>query len=405
MKVEGKQMHIAFLLNSFGFPHGKAATERVRLIGKALVEHDARVTVLCTRNTERHKEAINKISKGIYEGIKYIYTSGSTSRPDSFIGRRIVDIRGLFSGLKWILSQRGKEKVDIIYNFTTIQRVTLCRFLFSSLATILRIPFVLEINELPWLLQEKCRKLDRYINPLYFSAGGIVISDYLMNYTISNSNHKNYNCLDLPILIDTNEYSVSKTKIENWVTFAAAPGYIKELEFILNAMLLVWQVFPQVELHLLGGHSKEQIRACRYNDNHKENIVSHGYVSKDIYRQILSQSYILLVPLFDDTRSRARFPTKIAEYLSTGRPLLTNSAGEINRYFTNDENAFIAESYSVESYSASIIKALESRTLAKIVGLNGRKLAEKYFDYRMHAIRLYNYFNSICNYSYPLRNE
>lgn len=398
-------MHIAIISSSFGFPFGKAATQRVRLIGRALTEQGAKVTVVCTRNTEKPDSQMNKTSKGIYDQVNYIYTSGNTIRPASFIGRRIADIRGILFGVKWLYSEYRRGNLNAIYSFITIQRVTIYRIIFGVLAKILGIPFIIEINERPWSLHEKVHILGTFLNPAFLSKGGIVISDYLLDYMENNCNQGKYNYLVLPILVDTKEYSICTQKIEKWVTFAAAPGYTKELVFILKAMMIVWNEFPDVELHLLGGHSKEQILSCTYNANYNEKIVSHGYVSRDIYWQILSQSYILLVPLFDEIKSKARFPTKIGEYLSTGRPILTNSAGEIDRYFTNDENAFIAESYSVESFATSIIRTLKSRILTNKVGLSGRKLSEEHFDYRKYSLRLYNYFYSICSSSYPLRNQ
>ena len=50
----------------------------------------------------------------------------------------------------------------------------------------------------------------------------------------------------------------------------------------------------------------------------------------------------LLIPLFDDVRSTARFPTKIGEYLASGRPIVTTAVGEMPRYFEDGVTAFIS---------------------------------------------------------------
>ena len=399
--LKGKPMHIAIISSSFGFPFGKAATQRVRLIGRALTEQGAKVTVVCTRNTEKPDSPTNKNSKGIYDNVNYIYTSGNTIRPTSFIGRRIADIRGILLGIKWIYSENKRGNLNAIYSFITIQRVTVYRIIFSVLAQILGIPFIIEINERPWSLHEKVHILDRFLNPAFLSKGGIVISDYLLDYMENNCNQSKYNYLILPILVDTNEYSICTQKIEKWVTFAAAPGYIKELAFILEAMLIVWKKFPNIELHLLGGQSKE--RLLSYADNGvisiSNKIVSHGYIHRTIYKEILSKSYVLLAPLFDDTRSQARFPTKIGEYLATGRPVVTTEVGEVEKYLSDGVNGFLAGSGSPESFADRIINVFQSEVAQIIKSKNHRAIAEQFFDFRKHSMRLYDYFSSICTNS------
>ena len=394
--LKSKQMHIAIISSSFGFPFGKAATQRVRLIGRALTEQGAKVTVVCTRNTEKPDSPINTNSKGIYDNVHYIYTSGNTIRPASFIGRRIADIRGILFGVKWIYSKYRRGNLNAIYSFITIQRVTIYRIIFGVLAKILGIPFIIEINERPWSLHEKVHILDIFLNPVFLSKGGIVISDYLLDYMENNCNRGKYNYLVLPILVDTKEYSICTQKIEKWVTFAAAPGYTKELVFILKAMMIVWNEFPDVELHLLGGHSKEQLLSYTDNNNISSKIVTHGYIHRAIYKAILSKSYVLLAPLFNDTRSKARFPTKIGEYLATGRPVVTTEVGEVARYLSDSENCYLAAPDSPDSYADRIIEAFQSKTLANRIGVNGRQVAEECFDYRIHSNQLYNYFRSIC---------
>jgi len=46
-----------------------------------------------------------------------------------------------------------------------------------------------------------------------------------------------------------------------------------------------------------------------------------GFVPRPELLRLYRQSSLLLAPLFDDVRSEARFPTKIAEYLGSGRPV------------------------------------------------------------------------------------
>ncbi len=112
--------------------------------------------------------------------------------------------------------------------------------------------------------------------------------------------------------------------------------------------------------------------------------------------KLYRRSSVLLAPLHDDIRSEARFPTKIAEYLGSGRPVVTTDVGEISRYLTDGETAFIAPAADVASFARKICEALDHPAKADSIGQAGAQLAASQFDYSMHAGRFDAYLRGIC---------
>lgn len=72
------------------------------------------------------------------------------------------------------------------------------------------------------------------------------------------------------------------------------------------------------------------------------------------------RSSALLVSLFGDVASVARFPTRIAEYLAAARPAITVRIGEVATYLRDGETALAGRTVAGEAFDY----ALRARRLA-----------------------------------------
>ena len=106
-----------------------------------------------------------------------------------------------------------------------------------------------------------------------------------------------------------------------------------------------------------------------------------GYLSRAELLALYERAHALLIPLFDDQRSRARFPTKIGEYLAAARPVVTNSVGEIPRYFTDGVDAIVCPPGDPVAFGRAIADLLSDPARAALIGRRGRRVAETRFHY------------------------
>ena len=66
-----------------------------------------------------------------------------------------------------------------------------------------------------------------------------------------------------------------------------------------------------------------------------------GFVDDDQLDALYQFAAGLLLPLFDDDRSRTRMPTKLGGYLASGTPVITCSVGDLTHFLTHKRNAYI----------------------------------------------------------------
>lgn len=89
----------------------------------------------------------------------------------------------------------------------------------------------------------------------------------------------------------------------------------------------------------------------------------------------------LLIPLNPyHEQDYARFSQKIAEYLSSGSPIISNNVGEIPFYFKNKEDMIFAD-YSVEGFAKAFRWVQENDTEAVEIGKRGFSKGTKEFNH------------------------
>ena len=395
-------INILFLLRGVGFPEGMAPTQRVRLLTKALVEQGANITVLCTNANERPPFVENIFAKGNYNGVAFEYTTGTAIRPDSFIRRRWLSMKGPVKALFRIIQFKSRNKIDCLYLYGTTHSINLSHILYILLGNALRIPIVLEMNERPWSIKPETSRLGRKISPLFGIKGTIAISQFLQDWVESEARRlkKKISIIKIPIIVNLREHNNKVTVLKDAVLlYAGSPGYDETIKFIIDAMTIVWEKYPDYRLLITG---------CRPNDPvglwlHKE-IVSKklekkveimGYLPREKLLTFYSQAHALMIPLFNDVRSMARFPTKIGEYLASGTPIITNAVGEIEHFFHDGENAYIAKPNDLTDYSRKIIESIENPEQSLTIGYRGKQTAAEYFEYSVYGDQLVQYFSSV----------
>jgi glycosyltransferase involved in cell wall biosynthesis len=393
MKINGtKSKQVVFITYSFGFPNGMASTQRARLLARGLVENGINVTFLCVKALER-QPAENLNAKGIYEGIYFEYTPGVTVRSESFIKRRWLELRGLMVAINRLITLKAKDEIYCIYLFGN-EKLTMTGCIYRIIAVLLRIPLLLELNEMPWSLKPNPTYWEKKISPIAGASGAIVISDFLYHWVLNESGRisKKVSMLYIPTMMDPGEREKGSSQISQdtpRVLFAGSPIYSETIRFIIKSMDFVINEYPRCQLIITG---------CKKTDPHgawmqsekigltlQDNIIFAGYVPRNELLILYKGSNALLIPLFDDFISKARFPIKIGEYLLSGRPVVTTNVGEVTKYFKNNENAFICEPGDPKTFAELILTALRDPDRANEIGRMGRATAIQNFDYSIRG--------------------
>ncbi len=177
----------------------------------------------------------------------------------------------------------------------------------------------------------------------------------------------------------------SGTNTQDYFLLCSTLAYKENVKIVIDAFALFVEKTQSEHYSLklvLSGSSDDLLLINKY-------IEERGITGKTkIYCQIpfaqLMELYNnargLLIPLQDTIQDKARFSQKIAEYVSTGNPIITNSIGDIRLYFKDKDNAYIAKSYDKESYAEIMVEISRNQHQAKTIGHNGYLTGLKNFD-------------------------
>lgn len=396
-----RPLHVVFLLNSFGFPHGMASTNRVKLLSRALLEQQVRVTVLCTRVSERRESIVNRLPSGVDQGITYTYTTGSTVRPDSFGARRLSDVRGLLGALGRLTAMRRSGQLDCVYVPSCSKRWRLGPWVLANYLTAIGVPVIVELTELPWSVDGLPRTLAKRFSPLAGAAGVVAISEWLARWASREARRlgRDIPMLELPVVVDVMEQGVTEVDRRGDVlVYSASPGDRLAWPFMAEVMQAVWYTHPECVLLVTGNRDSGVLRTIEdvgIASRAGGSITHVGYLERAALLRLYASASALLAPLFADERSHARFPSKIAEYLAASRPVVTTGVGEVVRYLSDGESAYVSAPDDVEAYARRIRHILDHPDESDAVGRAGREVATNCFHYALHGAGLRSFIESL----------
>lgn len=395
--------HVVLLAAWLRFPRGMAATNRARLLARAMSESGLHVRVLCLQAGERPPHVENTEVRGVYRGIPFEFAAGTTVRHSSFAVRRLIEARGWVAGAARLLQLRRRGQLDVVYLWFTSQRLELRRLAYLALLRCLRVPVVIELNERPWPLRDGRSPAEERRSPLWGVAGAVSISRLLGDWARREADRRRrpFEVMDVPIVVDVDEQSPRPYPDGGpVVVFAGAPEYDEAIRFILAAMRRVWREVPGCRLVVTGANPADPAARWLLTEARRDaadaRVEIAGYLSREDLLGLYAEASALLVPLFDDVRSRARFPTKIGEYLAAARPVVTSAVGEIPRYFEDGVDAVVCPPGDAVAFGEGIAGLLRDPAWAAAIGRAGRTLAEERFHYALFADELRRGFTTVA---------
>lgn len=385
------RMKIFLLLNQ-PYPNGYALTKRFHLYAKGLIENNQKVKILIPKPTDTTKKPLNKSTCGIYDNVEYKYFWKHTTRSNSFFIRRLHDFFGVF--MTGIFIIKKKPDVVITSSFSNIA------YLYWRLITyIFSIKFIKEKNEidflrLPTLSKKQTNKAIR--NNKWFD-GFVFINKQLRDYTNNVLNIKKPSII-VPILVG--DYKKKEGKIiKNTILYSGT--YVERKDGVitlLKAFSKLVKSNKNLKLIFTGSPKKSPdyavIMQTIKNNNLHNNIQFTGYLNEMDLQSLVNKSEMLLVTKPDNRQNKYNFPTKLGEYLISGRPVLSTKVGTIGNLFTDKENIFFTK-FDADNMANKIQYILDNAESANKVGENGRNFAIENFNYHYHSKRMIEFFKTI----------
>ncbi len=398
-------MNIIITGTGFSFPDGTGATSRVLAFAKGLIRNGAQVNVLCPKPTEnQHTGNRNLQLKGVYEGIPFEYTCGQRMVAKSRIGAFLLYLNGLWRACKAILTINKKLPVDAILLWYA--ELPLNFIVFSILAKSIGAILIAEKSEFPFVYSSRTAfvrmKMFFYqMITLKVIDGLIVISSFLESYFAIYIS-KNTKILRIPILVDTESFALSKKNCDNSkhrIIYCGNLEHNGEVPDLLKAFGQVANDYPQWNLVIIGpltnSKTANALRELVIQQGLVKRVTFMGAVSRSEIPSKLSFGDIMALPRASGTFSKAGFPTKLGEYLATGKPVVVTATGDISEYLKDNETAYLVSSDDVDAFAKRLRHVMSHKEESAEVGRCGRDLAIREFDSYLQSIRLLSFIKEL----------
>lgn len=390
-------MTVNCICDGISFPHGEATNNRIMMIGKAIAlnGNEFKVFVNCKRN----RNPLNKNVKGVFENISFRHLNQSLEMRlplwRNAIGYYLI---GFFNAFMLIRSlNRIKGNIIHLYSHGTFFNAFV-----SFFAHVYNVPVVQEVNE--WTEEVDG---DFWTSIIYkwvmfrWANGAIVISDHITSQIKEHQNpEKETELIRVPVLADKEDWQEEKIRInKSFVWCGLIDGYIKDVLFMIKAFSFLSTQYPEHRLIICGKYKPEteiRIKGFMANLNMDfRSVVLTGYISNTQLFKYCKSATALLSPLWDDQRSIARFPTKIASFLLSSRPVITCDIGEVGKMLSHNKNALFFEPGNKKDLAKKMELLITQSETANQIGKQGQIFAEEHFDYRAYGHKLNEFFSLI----------
>jgi glycosyltransferase involved in cell wall biosynthesis len=388
------------IIGEFTFPDGSAATNRVYYYAKGFIENGIDTHVISFVNR------YDSPQDGKLDNIKFYTPFGQTKRSKYFFVRSWLKF---IKYIKTFIVVRDINKKDEITVFICYLRVVHWQLFAFILAKIFRSTIILERNEHPLRgYQDTHFNLLKGKTKLYFDRflfqGILCISRYLVEF-YQGIGVNPQSLFLVPSTIDPGRLNITSSSPFEFKYVGYFGGLTFErdnIDNLIKAFVNISNIYPDIKL-VLGGFyksevQKEQLMDLIINLELTSKVIVLNYMSRqDIINYVLN-SYILVMVRKEGFESSASFPSKLPEYLATGKPVISVNVGEISEFISDGENAFLIEPGNVDALTEKISFVIENYNLAKKVAEKGKELTNTTFNYNFQARRIINFVNSINNH-------
>lgn len=393
---------IIFIVND-SFPNGGASANRILTLGKGLKNEGHDVEVVIIRPTEQEDKENRNPLNGSADGVcfKYMVRNNvwtNRTKPGKLTGIAegfINTIRHLSNSLK------THEKVIIIDTLSSISLST-GLYVFSKIHGL---KFIIHLDEYPWPHIFR----DRY-NPLYRSLffamkfrlydGLIVMTSKLSKYYSRLKRSKAPIC-HIPMTVDAERFALKKDKERSFlVTYCGSMSVYKDgVDLLLESFAIFSKHNPEFKLQLIGkteGNPEYQSLLNMVKESGLEpRVIFTGEVPSGRIPRMLADSDMLVLSRRNNIQAQGGFPTKLGEYLLTGKPVVLTKFGEISDYLTDGVNSFISDEATAEAFSDKLDFVAKNFEQALEIGGAGCEAALQSFDYKVVSGRLSDFLTRL----------
>lgn len=350
---------------------------------------------------------------GLFKGVHYQYFSQVLldtiwkRRYHKYIGKRL-NLFILNKRIGQVVRQADVNTVIWVnFDYNILKRLHQFKQGYPSIKYFTELSEYLDIhhfNESNALQKRSADQEQVFFEQTFYSDldGLALMTNTLFQHYRSHFQHPKVKLLHLPMTVDLDRFTEQQKLLDGfqnpYIAYIGVLNNAKDgIDILLESFAQIASTFPNVNVYLIGPwHYDTPSHLATIKRFGLENrIFWRGEYSRDQIPAILQHADLLVLPRPDSKQAQGGFPTKLGEYLASGKPVCATRVGEIPDYLTDNESVFFAEPGSVDSFADAMSRALSDPDHAARVGQNGRKVAETHFNKDIQAKILYDFLNSL----------
>lgn len=382
----------AIFVMSTSFPYGQAFSSRARNLTKLLCACGYHVHIVSPKSVGGEK---SEELKGVDYSVTHI------NDPQSVLTLSGIGTEKPY--MKAVNDYVAKNKVDLIVSSSMV----FVAGHLLKLANKLQVPYIVEQCEWYDFSTFKYGKLNPYyrehirmIEKKNRKVSGVIAISRLFEQHYS---FQGVQTIRIPTILDVKntEYRIDRNDNSSdsvyHIAFAGSLGKGKEkMKPIFKALVKINQVSKNIVFDIYGPSEKELL----INIDGDEKLWSQVQLYVNVHGRIPQtevESAVRSADLTIFTRpirrsSNAGFPTKFAESMAVGTPVITNDTGDISLYLKNGVNGFLLGNGTEDE----IVKAFEQITSFSSkqyedMRKEARNTAEGCFDYSSYIAEMHDF--------------
>jgi len=381
------------IVTSFHYPDGGPTAARHMALASGLAAGGHEVTFILLRQARPPKSADADGS--------IRWTSVASMRSGSPIRWRLRAARRMRAALDSIASANPVHAVLLIDRDPVVMEVGL------RAARARGIPVLHEVTEYPDVVRltgslGMIAHLAFLMRHLPAFDGALVISRAIQDYVAKWTN------IPTQLLGSIVDMTVHAPLPPLELTTAFVIGYAgslsEEKDGVLSLLKAAAQAAPQLapefdlRIKILGDTTscagRTALRESRLLGL-DDRVTFHGQVPHDEVRELLAECHVLALPRPVSRQASGGFPTKLGEYLSTARPVLTTAVGDIPRYLRHGETCVMVAPNDVAALAQSLLDIAWGYREAQVIGARGRQLVERSFAATIQAPKVVSFVKEL----------
>ena len=231
-----------------------------------------------------------------------------------------------------------------------------------------------------------------YLKTIRQLHGMFVISTALRD-TYMKVGVKNVNIINMTV--DANRFAnIEKQEVKfPYIAYCGTASNNKDgVDDLIKAFAIIHKQEPEIKLYIVGkapnredeSGNMQLVKTLELDSS----VVFNGVISSEEMPQMLKNAKILALARPDSLQAQSGFPTKLGEYLLSGNPVVVTCVGDIPLFLEDRKTALLSAPHNPQSFAEKLQWALNHEKEAKEIGLAGREVALRCFNYKTETEKI-----------------